>query len=198
MKRVRVKPLSGILRTAKPRLRKCCICKTPFVPARTTQKVCSPKCAAADAAVKRAKAERQADRARKEALKKHSQWEAELQAIVNKYVRVRDVGKPCISCGTLRTVRWEAGHYIAVGANNTLRFEPDNIHLQCHRCNYNLGGNHVQYRIGLEAKIGLERLEWLEGWHSPEKLSVERIKELKVEFRAKTKALQETKFEEAA
>jgi len=76
----------------------------------------------------------------------------------------------------MRTVRWEAGHYISVGANNSLRFEPKNIHLQCHRCNFEFGGNHIMYRIGLEAKIGIEQVLWLESWHPTVKLSVEDIK----------------------
>jgi hypothetical protein len=180
-------------------------CRNKFTPVRPMQVACCIGCAIAlpkDKARKdmeaKAKVDRKELKARKESVKKHSEWEADLQVVVNKHVRVRDAGKPCISCGTMRTVRWEAGHYIAVGANNTLRFDLDNIHLQCHRCNYNQGGNHVQYRIGLEAKIGLERLELLEGWHPTNRLSVERIKQMMVEVRAMTKALQATKFEEAA
>ena len=183
-------------RNSKPILRKCTVCRCDYLQAKPLQRVCGPLCAEKSAELKRLKAaakreqeERAKTRVRREAIKKHGDWEAELQAVVNKYVKVRDANLPCISCGTLRTVRWEAGHYIAVGANNTIRFEPDNIHKQCHHCNYNQGGNHVKYRIGLELKIGKERVEWLESWHPIKKLSVADIKEQMKYFRALTRQL---------
>jgi hypothetical protein len=168
----------------KQKTKKCAICKEPFIVFRSMQKVCGPKCAEKVAELKRLKEaerreqeERKKTRARREALKKHSAWEADLQKLVNRYVRIRDADLPCISCGTTVTVQWEAGHYISRGSNNTLRFDLRNIHKQCHRCNVQLSSNAVMYRIGLVKKIGLEAVEWLEGPHPAKKLSIPELKE---------------------
>lgn len=149
------------------------------------QIVCGPKCAQEFAEIQRLKKaakkeqeERAKTRVQREALKKHGEWESDLQKLVNKWVRVvRDRDLPCISCGTTTTVQWEAGHYISRGANNTLRFVLDNIHKQCHRCNVQLSSNAVMYRIGLVKKIGAERVEWLEGPHEAKKISIPELKE---------------------
>ena len=169
----------------KPKTKKCAICKEPFIVFRSMQKVCGQKCAAKVAELKRLKEaakreqeERKKTRVQREALKKHSEWEADLQKLVNKWVRVvRDKDLPCISCGTTSTVQWEAGHYISRGANNTLRYELTNIHKQCHRCNVQLSSNAVMYRIGLVKKIGAEKVEWLEGPHPAKKISIPELKE---------------------
>jgi hypothetical protein len=160
-------------------------CRAKFTKTKPMQTVCSWQCAQAVAEMKRLKEaakreqeERKKTRVQREALKKHSAWEEDLQKLVNKWVRVvRDRDLPCISCGTTVTVRWEAGHYISRGANNTLRFVLDNIHKQCHRCNVQLSSNAVMYRSGLVKKIGAERVEWLEGPHPVKKLSIPELKE---------------------
>ena len=173
-----------MIRSNKPR--KCSVCKSAYTPFQSMQKVCGsmPCMVAAGQAktlkdrAKREQEERAKTRVRRESLKKHGEWEADLQKLVNKWVRVvRDVNEPCISCGTTTTVQWEAGHYISRGANNTLRFVLDNIHKQCHRCNVQLSSNAVMYRIGLVKKIGIERVEWLEGPHETKKLSIPELKE---------------------
>ena len=46
-----------------------------------------------------------------------------------------------------------------------LRYHHDNIHLQCEPCNTAKSGNQLEYRIRLIKKIGVERVEWLEGNH---------------------------------
>ena len=85
-------------------------------------------------------------------------------AACNKYIVARD-GKICISCGTTDPgLRYSAGHYKTAGAFPELRFHPDNIHSQCWwNCNKNRSGNIVEYRPRLLAKIGIDRLAYLEG-----------------------------------
>jgi hypothetical protein len=73
------------------------------------------------------------------------------QTIVNAYVRKRDEGKPCISCGQPGN---QAGHYFSAGQYSALRFDPDNIHLQCTRCNLFLSGNLIEYGMGLIKRYG--------------------------------------------
>lgn len=200
MKRAAIQPsakaASGILRTAKPRMRKCRMCTGKFIPARTTQKVCGQKCAAADAAVKRAKAERQADRVRREALKTRSDWIKEAQREFNASIRERDRSQPCISCGRpLQTEAvgggYDCGHYRSVGSAPHLRFDERNAHGQCKQCNRYGAGRAVDYRIGLIARIGLEAVEALEADQESRNWSIDDLKAIRDEYRAKRKALKE-------
>jgi len=80
--------------------------------------------------------------------------------VFNKYIRERDKDKPCISCGKYTTL--QAGHFYSAGHHSALRFEEDNVHGQCVRCNMYLSGNLNQYRINLEKRIGKERLHELD------------------------------------
>lgn len=179
---------------------RCSVCRSDFVKRSMTHKACSPSCAetlgrkvALEKAEKAKRAEVKRDRLdtreRKEKLKTKSKVEAEVQSIANACARERDRDLPCISCGTYSSPSWEGGHYISVGANKTIRFELDNIHKQCHVCNHHKGGNAIPYRINLVKKIGLARVEWLEGWHQPRHYTKDDLRGLKTYFRNKLKEL---------
>lgn len=188
---------------AKPKKCRVATCRASFVPSRMGQAVCSPACAMIDGprhAPKARKALEQIERAeikvRKEKLKSRADHLREAQAAVNEYVRLRDAHLPCISCDStpndndlMTGSRWDAGHYRSVGACPELRFEPLNIHRQCVKCNRNLSGNAVEYRIRLVLRIGAEKVEWLEGLHPACKYTVEQIKAIKAKYRAMTKEL---------
>jgi len=188
-----------------PRPKKCSVktCRASFVPKVSFQSWCSPDCAvviARDKQEKKRKSlasiERREIKVRKEKLKSRADHLREAQAAVNEYVRLRDAHLPCISCDSMPNdsdlitgSRWDAGHYRSVGACPELRFEPLNIHRQCVKCNRNLSGNAVEYRIRLVLRIGADKVAWIEGPHQPQKLTVEEIKTIKAEYRAKTKEL---------
>jgi hypothetical protein len=172
------------------KLKKCGFCKEPFMPARPLQKCCSPQCAGdlieakkAKAEAKRAKEERAADRLKREKLKTRSDWIKEAQAAVNKYVRLRDAGKPCISCGAMPEQRYggtiDAGHFRSVGSAPHIRFYTLQIAAQCVRCNRHLGGNAVEFRRGLVARLGLAKVEAIEAMQGSPKWSVDYLKRLK-------------------
>lgn len=78
------------------------------------------------------------------------------QKYFNAFIRKRDKGQPCISCGS--GTPSQASHLYSAGHYNALRFNEDNVHLACVRCNYFLAGNLIEYRKRLEKKIGKERL----------------------------------------
>jgi len=82
------------------------------------------------------------------------------QKVFNAYIRKRDEGLPCISCGANQTQH--AGHYFSAGHFSKLRFDERNVHGQCLRCNYFLHGNTMYYRKGLIDRIGLSEVEKLE------------------------------------
>ena len=89
---------------------------------------------------------------------------AQLRALAvihfHKYIRKRDEGKPCISCGSYTTL--QAGHFYSAGNHPSVRFNEDNVHGQCLRCNFYLSGNLIPYRQNLIEKIGQEKFDKLE------------------------------------
>ena len=178
-------------------------CRASFVPQRLEQAVCNYTCGLAIKEVNQEKArkslaqvERREIKVRKEKLKSRADHLREAQAAVNEFVRLRDAHLPCISCDSMPSdhdlitgSRWDAGHYRSVGACPELRFEPLNIHRQCVKCNRNLSGNAVEYRIRLVKRIGADKVDWLEGPHSARKYTVDEIKTIKTDYRALTKEL---------
>lgn len=130
-------------------------------------------------------------RQRKESIKSRSEWLREAQAEFNRFIRLRDAELPCISCGKPNdgSHQRHASHYKSRGAFPELAFNEFNCHASCAQCNNFLSGNLVPYRAALIKKIGLDRVEWLEGPHEPLKLTIEQIKAIKQEYRNKCKAL---------
>lgn len=105
------------------------------------------------------------------------------QAVFNRWIReVRDKDEPCISCGRHHRGQYHAGHYRTVGANPELRFEPLNCWKQCSACNNHLSGNIANYRPRLIERIGLEKVEWLEGPHEPKKYTCEELIKLRAHY----------------
>lgn len=144
----------------------------------------------------RRKESNKAHREAKERIKTRSQWMNEAQVWVNRFIRLRDKGLPCISCGRVMNEGGyvgaggiHAGHYRSRGACPELRFHEDNIHAQCAQCNNENSGNQIMYRKGLIKKIGIEKVEWIEGPHDPKKYTIDELKELIATYKAKVKAL---------
>lgn len=181
----------------KPKTCKNPACRALFVPQRLGQAVCSPKCGLAIKDVNQAKAKKSLDqvgradiKVRKEALKSRADHLKDTQHAFNAWIRQRDIGQPCISCGTTADVQYCAGHYRTTAAAPELRFEPLNVNLQCNRnCNMGKSGNLLGYRPGLIKKIGVEAVEWLEGPHEAKKYTVEELKAMTAEYRAMTREL---------
>ena len=155
----------------KAKQKTCRQCKTKFTPRTSLQVVCPDfACAitqgrktAAKARERAAKAERKIQRERKKAIKPRSKWLSELQAVVNKYVRLRDAGLGCVSCDKPPNWhgQWHASHYYSRGHSSALRFNLWNIHKSCSVCNSHLSGNIGEYTPRLVKKIGQERYDWL-------------------------------------
>jgi hypothetical protein len=131
-----------------------------------------------------AQIERREIKIRKEKLKSRADHLREAQAVFNEWIRLRDAALPCVSCGRFHEGQWHAGHYRTVGANPELRFNPDNVHKQCAPCNNHKSGDIVNYRINLVRRIGLERVEILEGPHKAQRYTIEDLKTMKADYRA--------------
>jgi len=132
---------------------------------RWQSKFCGIGCAAQFAAAEVAKKPLiEAKRAKKAANVESLKWWSDQHSLwLHKWIREeRDAFKPCVSCGCSHSSEFHAGHYMNAGNHAELRYEEDNIHKQCSRCNTHLSGNLAMYRIELINRIGLERVEWLE------------------------------------
>lgn len=187
--------------------RKCKVCRQEFAPWRPGVPTCGEESCmhayalsvAEKAARKRVsdekaakKAERASIKARKEKIKKRSEWAADAQKEFNAWIRARDIaaGYGCISCGTKSDVQYAAGHYRTVAAAPHLRYSEDNVHLQCNKnCNSAKAGNVVEYRINLVKRIGLARVEALENDNTPKHYSIDDLKQIKATYRAKLREL---------
>ena len=179
-------------------MKRCKKCKEPFKPRYTTlEKYCfSIDCKTAEALENLDKLKKKTIKENKlrlkekaEALKTTSELKNDLQKLVNKYVRLRDFGKNCISCNVSTLgKKVNASHYLAVGNYPALRFDLRNINVSCIECNLFKGGNIVEYREGLIKKIGLAEVENLEALRNTTlKLSRAEIIGLIAEYQKKIK-----------
>lgn len=206
----RVKPVSGMLRTAsltapltapakaslsyKPRMRKCAICRTPFKAFDMRVKWCSPDCGLAVAQRELAKKDRKDLKARKEAMKSIPELKADAQKAFNAYIRYRDKDLPCICCDGWggewsRGGIWDAGHFRSRGSADHLRFDERNVHKQLKQCNKWGAGRATDYRIGLIKRIGLANVEALEADQVIVKWTREVLVAIKIEYTKKLKQL---------
>lgn len=187
------------LKSGGARRKRCPECRMMFTPARAGQAVCGEiKCAIAHSKSEKGRAiagkaladvGRREVKVRKEKLKSRADHLKDTQVAFNAWVRARDAELPCVSCGRHHQGKYDAGHYRTVGSNPALRFEPKNCHRQCSPCNTRLSGNIVNYRIELVKRIGAEEVEWLEGPHEAKKYTVEELKAMTADYRAKTREL---------
>lgn len=137
-----------------------------------------------------AKKERKEHKVAKERIKTRGDHAREAQTEFNRFIRLRDQHLCCISCGRHHNGQYHAGHYRTVGGNPELRFVEDNCQKQCSVCNNHKSGNIVEYRINLISRIGIDRLDWLEGPHEPKKYTIDELKAIKLEYRAKWREIE--------
>lgn len=133
------------------------------------------------------------DREKKERIKTLPVLKREAQQAFNAWIRYRDRDQPCISCcapppdmSKLHGGR-DAGHFRSVGSASNLRYHEDNCHAQCVSCNQYGAGRAVDYRIGLVARIGLERVEALERQNAARKWTHDEVRAIRDEYRARMK-----------
>ena len=182
----------------KPKKCKNPACGEKFVAQRMGQAVCSPKCGLAIKDVNANKARkaladvgRKELRAAKERVKPKGQYMREAQAAFNAWVRLRDAALGCVSCNKPATWdgQWHASHFRSVGSSPEHRFNPLNVHRACSVCNNHLSGNILGYQPELIRRIGAEAVEALLGPSEPKRYTIEDLKAITAEYRAKTREL---------
>lgn len=165
------------------------------------QTACSPLCALKIAEGKREKKakaqavqEKRQDRAKKEALKTKPELTKEAQREFNRYIRYRDFDRACISCGSSLVHGGvgglvDAGHYRSVGSAPHLRFDEENCHAQCVKCNRYGSGMAVDYRMGLLSRLGPDVVHRLESENTPRHYTRDELRAIRDEYRRKANEL---------
>jgi 5-methylcytosine-specific restriction endonuclease McrA len=185
-----------MLKTVKEK--KCRECGNKFKPSMTTQTSCSPICAIAQGKKKVArdkqelkKVELKQSRARVESVQPLSYYHKKAQAAFNAFIRERDAGQPCISCGKPDdgSHQRHASHYKSVGSSRELRYDEMNVHAACSVCNNHLSGNIQGYTPALIEKVGINEFDRLNGPQKSKKWSREELNEITSKYRKKAKEI---------
>jgi hypothetical protein len=176
--------------------KKCKVCLTLFTPLRPLQSCCNWQCANIHAKELNEKKQDKEWKQRKAKMKSDlmslSDWLKIAQKHFNHYIRLRDKGNNCISCGKqfFKDEIVHASHYKPAGTCYNVRFNEDNVWISCVKCNTHLSGNGIEYRKRLVEKIGIERVEKVEELSTiTRKFSISEVKEIIEIYKAKIKTL---------
>ena len=167
---------------------RCKHCKEKFEPVRFNAKYCMNKeCVRVWVETEKEKQWKAKKTRLKKELMSLQDWLKLAQMTFNKWIRHRDKGMSCISCGN-EPKKANAGHYFSQGGHSNVRFHEDNVHLQCEHCNSFLSGNLLNYRIGIEKRIGTARLIVLEVIaHETKKWTIQELNEIIETYKRKLK-----------
>ena len=168
---------------------RCKNCHDKFEPIRFAHRYClKDECIRAFVAETKEKMWKQTKTRMKNELKTTSDWMKEAQKVFNQYIRLRDKHLTCISCGQKLGSKYDAGHYFSSGGHKAVTFNEDNVHGQCVSCNQYKHGNLLNYQIGIEKRIGADRLLQLhEQAHETRKYSAEELQEKIKTYKQKKK-----------
>jgi len=89
-------------------------------------------------------------------LKTIGEYKAEARKSFQKWIRLRDIDKPCISCNSTTADTFDGGHFYKAEVYSGLIFNENNCHKQCRKCNRFMNGNELNYRKGLIARYGID------------------------------------------
>lgn len=195
----------------KPSRRKCKVCNEWFIPAYDNIRWCCPEHGAiyamelrtrekVKAEAKRIKEKHEAEKADRKRLRERRKdvkplrhWVQMTQRAFNDWRRemLLSAGNGCISCGTKTAFAWHAGHYRTTAAAPQLRFNPDNVWLQCSACNVHKSGNIEAYRVALVELIGEDRVLALESNNKTHRYTREELDGIRAKARADLRALKQ-------
>jgi len=170
---------------------RCKNCKEKFEPIRFNMKYClNDECVRVWVESEKAKVWKKTKAKAKLDLMTLSDYLKLTQQIFNKYIRLRDKHELCISCQK-PPKKQNAGHYFSSGGHSNVRFDEDNVHLQCEHCNTFLSGNLLNYQIEIEKRIGAKKLIELQAKAQVvKKWSIDELKEIMVIYKKKIKEIE--------
>jgi len=167
---------------------RCKNCKEKFEPVRFNQKYClKDECIRVFVEEAKSKAWKKTKKNMQENLETIQDLVKATQIVFNKYIRLRDKDELCISCKQ-KPKKSNAGHFYNANNHWNVRFNENNVHLQCEHCNTFLSGNLINYRENLLKKIGAEEFNVLEGKSKvTRKFTKEELKEIIETYKKKIK-----------
>jgi hypothetical protein len=170
---------------------RCKNCKEKFEPARFNMKYClKDECVRVFVEEVKNKTWKKTKQKAKQDLMTLSDYLKLAQQVFNKFIRLRDKGQVCISCQK-KPLKENAGHFYNANNHYNVRFNEDNVHLQCEHCNTYLSGNLLEYRTNLINKIGnSEFLKLEDEARKTRKFTKDELKEIIVIYKKKIKQIE--------
>ena len=168
--------------------KKCKECETIFTPFRTTDRLCFV-CTKTRQAIKNLeKIKKVHKKVLKEQIMTLQDYFKIAQQHFNRYINLRDKDNVCISCQKRINGVTHASHYYSAGTHTNVRFDENNVHSSCYKCNVQLSGNLIEYGIHLENKIGVDEFTMLrERAYITRKYTKDELKELAEYYKQKCK-----------
>lgn len=121
----------------------------------------------------------------------------ELDAIFSRFIRFRDCDKKgivtCPLCGVkIPRKKAQNMHFVSRWVMK-YRFDEDNCHAWCQRCNVTLNGNYIEYTLWMINQYGKEKVEHMK--HDKELCKIEtwRLEEMIEEYKWKVEELKKAK-----
>ena len=177
----------------------CSICKKKFTPIRQLQPTCNKyECLLEYANKHLSNKAKEVKTEQRKALKAFNDSDKTVlkrnaQMLINRYARLRDErerGLVCCSCSHRDSGQFDGGHFLPTSGYSAIRYNTNQIHLQCKNCNRFNGGRPKEYRVFMINKYGLEYVEKLEATKNVTRsYSVEYYQKLIRVVREKTRKL---------
>ena len=102
------------------------------------------------------------ERDKRESMKSIQRLIQEARKPFQKWIKLRDMNRGCISCDDVHTDLWDGGHLFKAELYSGLIFDERNVNKQCRRCNKHLDGNEANYILGLTKRYGAEFVKKLQ------------------------------------
>lgn len=165
---------------------RCKHCRSKFEPVRFNQKYClESDCVRVWVEVEKEKQWKKKKKQLKDELQTLPELLKLAQITFNKYIRLRDKDKPCISCEKPLGAKYDASHYYSAGGHSNVRFNEDNVHASCVYCNQYLHGNLLNYQTGLVKRIGERMFELNEKAHITKKWTKDELNDIIKRYKQK-------------
>lgn len=169
--------------------KKCKFCGNEFKPFNSFQRACKPSC---ERAIIERKAEQRKERQTTRLKEQKESFFKSAVTICHAYIRLRDEGKPCISCGKKWNKEFQAGHLFSGGGHSAVRFDEENINGQCKECNSGSQFDMSAYIEEFEKRYSREDFEVLKAKaYEHKSWSLQELKNVNEYYRSKIKKLVE-------
>ena len=126
-----------------------------------------------------------------------SQLVKRLDSVFSQYVRLRDDGNGCVTCGDKKPWKeMQACHFYTRGRQAT-RWHESNVFSGCYRCNVLLKGNYINYTRYMIDRFGREFVDQLEYESlNGAKISTPELREKIAYYKGKVAELSTSKHDE--